>query len=184
MWGASTQYSEVSQYFTICIHYSIFHYSSSVILSRNICLLPTISISWLQWNAFTQILIRWVYGIINTSFLMSFFTLHTLHHLPLTHHFLINNVNFFIIFAHVHICAGLDHNEQLQKISSLTYDKNTCCRLRYYTLTHLYASNLQQFFLAFHKMMRRRIVQSETLLEALHKPTWVKMMNRSVLNLH
>ena len=33
-------------------------------------------------------------------------------------------------------------------------------------------------------MARRRVVQSDALIEALHKPTWVKMMNRSVLNLH
>ena len=60
----------------------------------------------------------------------------------------------------------------------------TCCHLRYNTLTHLYASNLQQFWLAFLKIVRRRVVQSEALIEALHKPTWVNMMNRSVLNLH
>ena len=51
-------------------------------------------------------------------------------------------------------------------------------------MTHQYASNLQQFWLAFLKMVKRRVVQADTLLEALHKPKWVKMMNRSVLNVH
>ena len=51
-------------------------------------------------------------------------------------------------------------------------------------MTHQYASNLQQFWLAFQKMVKRRVVQADALLEALHKPKWVKMMNRSVLNVH
>ena len=33
-------------------------------------------------------------------------------------------------------------------------------------------------------MVKRRVAQADALLEALHQLKWVKMMNRSVLNLH
>jgi len=80
--------------------------------------------------------------------------------------------------------SGLDQNEQLQNLSSLKYDNNTLGCLRYYTLTHLYGSNLQQFWMAFVKMIKERTVKSLTLLEAIHNATFVKHMNRSVLHVH
>ena len=129
----------------------------------------------------------------------TFFILPTILNLPITHAWLYLPTNFslpsiiilptnsrllLISFIRVHNQSGIDHNEQGQNLCSLKYDNNICGRPRYYALTHLYASNLQQFWLAFLKMVKERTVQSSALVETLHNTKWVKMMNRSVLNVH